>query len=164
MKSFIRSLLDSAEGTWLLALSALIAGIYLLLIGAYCVVKGRRSRHWPTIEGLVERLALYEAGHGRRLAYETRLSYVYALHGVHYRCSRVFWGDRTFLSTGEANLQERIAEDYPEGAAVTVHYNPARPAEAVLETGAPFRMYVTVFAGLLLLGLSAWFAVLASDT
>ena len=68
---------------------------------------------------------------------------------------------RTFTSKGiafghTANLilpgeAERIVGRYPAGEPVTVHYNPARPQEAVLEQGSGCGAYVVLVIGILFL-------------
>jgi hypothetical protein len=63
--------------------------------------------------------------------YEPRVTYEYAVDGYPRVGRRLRMGS---LATSEADAA-RIAGDYPVGSAVTVHYNPRRPVDAVLEPG-----------------------------
>ena len=59
------------------------------------------------------------------------MCYAYQVGGRDYRSTRLYAG-RPVLS-GSPKIAEAIIAKYPPGASVSVFYNPANPAEAMLE-------------------------------
>jgi predicted lipid-binding transport protein (Tim44 family) len=58
--------------------------------------------------------------------------YQYEVNGVQYTGTRVTEHSFSYGSSGDV---EKFLAQHPAGAPVTVDYNPANPADAVLETG-----------------------------
>jgi hypothetical protein len=103
-------------------------------------------RRWPTVTGKVMRTRLdsmvedddSDAGRSHRSPRETEyfgatIRYAFSVAGREYQSTRRYIG-RPVLS-GSPRAAAKVLAKYPPDAAVTVHYNPANPAEAVLEPG-----------------------------
>jgi hypothetical protein len=101
------------------------------------VVGGLRSRTWPTVEGTVVssslRRRLVPGGRGARHEYLPEIAFEYELGGRRYVSEQVAVGR---VASSFAAGSERIVDDHPPGARVTVHHHPTRPEYAVLLTGA----------------------------
>ena len=93
--------------------------------------RARASGAWPTVPGKVERSRVEKAATQYGTNYRLALAYRYQVGGRDYEGDRVEFGPRRVDSQ---DLIERLAEKYPAGAQVTVHYDPDDPANAVLET------------------------------
>jgi hypothetical protein len=103
-------------------------------------------RRWPTVTGKVmsTRMESFvedddsDASRSRRTPRETEYSgatirYAFSVAGRDYQSTRRYMGRPIF--TGSSRATARVLAKYPPNALVTVHYNPANPAEAVLEPG-----------------------------
>ncbi len=156
-----------------MSVKVMALGFGLVVIGLLALATGvkwwevRRAASWRTAPGRITRsrpvtrkLRGVES-HGRARQgqdLETRnfadIGYEYRVGGRRLTGKRVSIGE----DLGDWQVAETLAR-YPEGAAVLVHYNPSRPAEAVLERDAPegvFRTLATLIAVLLAgLGLAA---------
>jgi Protein of unknown function (DUF3592) len=143
------------------------AGISLLRKIAAC-------RRWPTVTGTVTRTDIEsitedddsDAGRSHRSPRETtytgvKIRYAFSVAGRDYQSTRRHVG-RPILSGG-TRTAARVLAKYPPNSHVTVHYNPANPAEAVLEPTNLGNVYfaltgVVMFGGIGLLGASCmWF-------
>lgn len=127
-------------------------GLFLILDGGVGLATAQRYANWKTVPGVVEasdvssRL-VRETKDGKtrkRRRYAVKIRYGYDVDGKHYTSDSI--GARTFNLSGRMfqsrfgsrSSADRIAERYPEGGAVNVHYDPSNPAEAVLETDTGF--------------------------
>ena len=137
------------------------AGLVALLSGGADLLRARGMAGWPSAPGTVTASETYTAefrGMGTRRAPAVRVTYDYHVGDA------AFAGDRIGIKTAavEANTAEgrRLLAQYPVGAAVTVYYDPADPATAVLERDTPrtdFVMTAQLFAlGAVVLGLRWW--------
>jgi hypothetical protein len=88
----------------------------------YWLWKARTMSRWPTVTGTIS--SSWAVLDGERIKYD------YAVGGHRYVGHRVWW--TVGRSTADPDLQE-LAEKYPPGREVTVYYDPAHPATAVLE-------------------------------
>jgi len=89
---------------------------------------------WPTVAGVITRTNVSESHslrRGTRLDFECE--YAYEVGGRRYTGDRIHYAG----SNGDGE-QRRRAEQYVEEASVTVRYDPADPADAVLELGNPW--------------------------
>ncbi len=99
-----------------------------------------RTRTWPIIAGQIASSGVHEFheleqnGHSSRwqTLYRPEVTYNYEIAGVRYTGDKVNMGGAVSASTDA--LARRVAAKYPVGTAVEVHYNPANPAESMLET------------------------------
>jgi uncharacterized protein DUF3592 len=89
------------------------------------------SRNWPTVPGVVE-TSKVERRQGRWAAfYKLALGYRYEVDGRRYAGDTVQFGPARVTAW---ELIESLADKYPAGAQVTVHYDPDDPGSSVLET------------------------------
>lgn len=123
-------------GGWSIALIALAA---ILVGGAYYMFRsglGRHSVHsWPTaiatiVYSQVASETKGEEGGKEIIRYVPVVAYEYHVDGTPYRAARLRFAD---VSKPQLDEAKAITDRYPVGAGIEVHYNPARPAEAVIE-------------------------------
>ena len=114
-----------------IGIGAAILG-YALRMGS----KARDSLSWPSIEGEISHSAvLYQTEtssvQGAHATYKADIAYRYKVRGRNYSSARISLLDLA-SSPGRA---EQIVNRYPDQSKVDVYYNPADPADAVLEPG-----------------------------
>ena len=97
----------------------------------------RESRGWPSVPGLItaseisSNTSVGAYGSETKTTYHPKVSYGYRVQGRDYQSSRV-----TFGSLGSSyERAKEVANRYPLGMDVAIFYNPANPAQAVLESG-----------------------------
>lgn len=132
--------------------AAMGVGIPLTAFGIHRLRIGRRSRDWPTAPGEVTSTGIAAEGGGddTEVTYVPELRYEYEAAGERYVSSRHGFGTMPTFSERSA-ARAWIDERYPDGGAVTVHYDPDRPDRSVLEPGAG-RSLLAVAAGLAVTG------------
>ncbi len=135
-------------GLFLLGVGFLSAGLYLRWRSAV-------SRHWPTVPGTIVRARAREQvdtreGGGVITRYYPEVEYAYTVAGHTYRSTRIRFGGLPFSLTPDRDeVITWLKEHYPEGKNVTVHYNPRRPQEAVLEPGVATAAYLLIGIGVI---------------
>jgi len=130
-------------------LFALVCGGFFALVavglGGFFIVFSLRSRKkadqsqsWPTTGGQITAASVVTSqsvpdddGNTYPLYYPL-VKYEYNLSGQDYTSDRISFGSRKTFKRHEQAVQEQAR--YPVGKAITVHYNPVNPGEAVLET------------------------------
>jgi hypothetical protein len=118
------------------AIAALWIVVGLLTAGAGAL-EWRRDRamgEWPAAEGAVVAVETFQAEQrGRSITYydALRIVYRYATNDASYENDRVGPGDGRPPRADSAEGRE-LAAAYAPGDRVTVYYNPADPAESVL--------------------------------
>jgi hypothetical protein len=70
-----------------------------------------------------------EKSPGGRWRYRAAVQYRYRAGGKEYQSDRIFWGG----NEGRQKHMASVIAAYPQGAKVSVHYDPQDPAEAVLD-------------------------------
>lgn len=128
-----------------MAFVPLVLGLVLALVGAVFVVisvrsrkKAEQSMKWPTVQGTVissivrEQKDYDHEDHHVNYTYEPYVEYEYAVGGTPMSGHKLSFGANSF----DHQTARRVVERYPSGESVIVHYNPAKPGEAVLETKA----------------------------
>lgn len=158
--------MDSSASTGLLVALCLggaffILGAGLAIFGFVQRKKAKTAETWPTASGTVVSSRLdqktttdYDDGHtSTSTSYTPIVEYTYQVGGQTYQGSRIFPGASMSYDHGTA---QGIASRYQPGATVTVHYDPANPTQAVLETkskgGNLFLILGSVFAVLGIIG------------
>ena len=137
------------------------AGAFLLLIGtqSYGIWRARNQtrsgRNWPTVRGEVTASSV-ERHSMDADQFAVTLRYRYRVGEKDYEGDRIRIGGKKITSRAHA---ETMAAKYPPGCKVTVHYDPKKPARAVLEAGKSANTAVTVAVLLLFVAIEA---VLAS--
>jgi len=128
-----------------MAFVPLVLGLIMGLIGSTLVVVSVRSRkkaeestRWPTAQGKVvsstvrEHTDYDDETHHVRHSYEPVVAYEYAVAGTPLSGHKLSFGATSF----DRQTAHQVVNRYPSGASVSVHYNPTKPGEAVLETKA----------------------------
>ncbi len=143
--------MGKSVGSFGLSALLFLMGLALVAWGWWAQRQAQVSRSWPTVLGQVETTWVTEdADPDDGTAYQAHVRYRYAVAEQGYRSTRIqFMGPPSFSSRHKA---EAFLARYPEGASVTVHYNPEDPSEAVLETTASKSLWVFVVGGVLMLG------------
>jgi hypothetical protein len=119
-------------------------GLIFLGVGLFALIRSfiafrtsKASRDWPSVKGqvvvaTVERKVDHDED-GSTTKYSPRVIYNYSVSGQQLTSDRVVVGARLW-HTSRARAEAKLA--YQTGQRVTVYYNPDKPAQAVLETGA----------------------------
>jgi uncharacterized Zn-binding protein involved in type VI secretion len=123
----------------------LILGVVFFGIGALFLFltlrarqKAKTSQGWPTAQGRVLAVDIQEHRsydgdhHHTRVSYEPVVQYQYTVSGRQYNNKRIAFGATSF----DRSTAQKKASQYATGMAVSVHYNPNKPEESVLETSA----------------------------
>lgn len=111
-----------------------------------------QAAKWPTVEGEVTgQHLLVETTRRRRSSSETtkyagRAAYTYQVNGTTYDSDLTSLGDPEMHSDQEDAWKDVVA--WPEGSKVAVHYNPADPSEAVIQTGIPSGSWLGLFGSM----------------
>lgn len=116
----------------------LACGLIALAAGVVGYSATRRMAGWPSAPGRVVLSETYTGefrGRALRYAPAVRVAYEYTVDSQAFTGERVGQGPVP-LEAASAESQ-RLLRDYPAGAAVTVYYDPADPASAVLERDPP---------------------------
>lgn len=104
------------------------------------------SAAWPVTDGRINRSELERFKDRGKTMYTADVVYEYALDGKTFRGDRVWFGDSARSS--DQGVWRRAVERYPKGKVVQVHYDPADPAECVLEPGATWSGSIVYLIGL----------------
>ena len=89
------------------------------------------SQEWFSTSGQVVKSRVEVSG-GEVTSVRPRVVYEYTVGGQRYQSQQIRAGD-TLLSIRASGDAYKIIDRYPEGATVTVYYDPADPAQAALE-------------------------------
>ena len=124
-----------------LVFGGVIAGIALFGFGLFLIYNGRSRRrigrnsgHWPVADGKVLTSTVAKKSHPTAgIFHVPRVRYSYAVAGQQYECDVICPGIEQFGLGSELQAHAK-AEHYPVGKIVPVHYDPADPSVAVLET------------------------------
>lgn len=117
---------------------AFILGTFFMLLGAVSLygfgaplLDSLRARSWPVAPGQVSasRVARSQGAHGS--VFSPHVAYTYEVGGV------VYEGDTLTLIPYASNTSYAwdVVHDYPAGARIEVHYDPAFPDRSVLRPG-----------------------------
>lgn len=122
--------------TFILIGAAMFTGVLAFAV-VYKLVEVSAARRWPVTTGKILSSGIAarrkpSQPHGDRVANYPQVVYEYRVGGRRYRGERLSIGE----AVGNFGVEETLAR-YPAGAAVQVYYNPANPAEAVLERELP---------------------------
>lgn len=129
-------------GIFLLAFAA--ASVFMILSYFKNKKKAADSLSWSTSPGTILESSVREASGSDfdgPATYTVKLSYSYQVMGQAYQGKNIHIGARSTVPHSKA---QATASRYPVGAAVTVYYDPANPADAVLERAAPANTVVLI--------------------
>jgi hypothetical protein len=126
----------------------LLSGVALLLVGHKVEREAKRSASWPVVAGQLERCEVVELPGIRPedlSTWQLQLRYSYVVRGSTYHSTRYAFG----YGDGRDDKQHRlIADALKRSPQLSIHYNPARPSEAVINTGAQTNLTLLGYAGL----------------
>jgi hypothetical protein len=110
-------------------------GAILIAYASIGLARAAAASGWPTTQGIVlgSSLETEEEIRLRRQAmdfYKAEIMYSYTVGGKDFTSDKVGIDRRAQARPDEAR---HLVADYPPGKLVLVHYNPANPADAVLE-------------------------------
>jgi len=154
------------------ALGALVA------VGAVSVLrKSAASRRWPTVTGKVistgidgwvedNSTAATDSDHPDRRRDDTEytgavIRYAFRVAGSDYQSTRRYVG-RPVLA-GSPRATARVLAKYPVNSPVMVHYNPANPAEAMLEPANLANFWLALLSAIVFGGFGSWLIWLVSS-
>lgn len=122
----------------------LIGGIVIILFGAIFIIvsivmrkKAQAAQTWPVAPGqilfsTIETHTSSDSDGDSSTHYEPKVEYSYAVMGSPMKGTRISFG----AMGSDFKAAQKTTTRYPVGASVSVHYNPEKPAESVLETTA----------------------------
>lgn len=131
-----------------------LVGLGIAVYGLTVLYHARRTAAWPGTPGVVTRSEVVRGDD----SYSAALAYSYTVDGVAYEGTSIASGPEITSST-EDHARRRV-DRYPVGSAVTVYYDPAAPATAVLEPGLLKRSFVPLVFGLFFATFGGWFWLL----
>lgn len=139
-----------AIGLLLLSVGLAFGAIVLVRWGLGSM-RERSVARWPTaIATVVYSQVASEDRRDRKgreqVRYVPVIAYEYAVEGAVYQAARLRFGDTAVPDLSRART---IAERFPVGAGIEVHYNPSRPGEATIEPGSD-RIDIGLVAGIAL--------------
>jgi len=118
----------------------------LTIHALYAVVKGRASLRWPSTLGTVTTTLVQTNKSSGLPMHRARVSYRYTVDGVTHTGTTAFYGDQLLIPLA-ASLERKLEGLRGDGE-VRVHYNPAKPGQAVLEPGVHWQAFALAVAGL----------------
>lgn len=138
------------------AIAFLVIGPPCVALGAYLTWITRAARSWPTTPGrIVQRgIAEYGPASGSKARFEVAVAYTYTVEGKAYTGARARTGHVLRLEPDA----RRAADQVPD--AVTVHYDPADPSNALLELDSLWLVLLPAALGVAFLALGAVFLAL----
>jgi len=141
--------------------SQLFWGLFLLIgmatLGAGCwnLFESLRCRSWPVTTGVITAAEMTtQSGDQGGETHGVNIAYDYMVAGQHYDGTRLAFG----VMTASGGYAQAVLKCYPVGRKIPVHYSPADPQQAVLETGIHGGTGICLFIGILFV-LAAWMSL-----
>jgi len=127
----------------ILVVVLLVFGLVLGGFGLYRYTMGKESVSWPMVKGKIT----YSRAEPKKVKtgheYRPSVKYAYTVDGTSYKGNRITASDVYQKTLSGA---KDILKKYPTGGEVSVYYDPADPARALLETGMKKNVYVLLVA------------------
>lgn len=136
----------------------LLAGIALVIGGRQQETEALRATKWPVTEGKLEQCEVVVSpgiGSDSYSSWRLQLRYSYVVRGVTYHSTRYAIG---YSESADHTQHRDIAEELNRNPTLSVHYDPAHPAQAVLSVAPQGNV---ALLGYWCLGLAALSAVIA---
>jgi hypothetical protein len=132
-------------------------GSWAFITGLKGVEKALASQNWPSVQGQV--LSSSVGTHDSHdsdssTTYSADVRYTYGVNGNTYQGTHLGSGD---FSSSNYNQMSAWAAKYPAGKQVSVYYDPANPATAVLETGFSGGLLIPLGVGAAFIAVSVFF-------
>lgn len=131
------------------------AGLAMLYFAYQQYQDSKASETWPVASGTVvsSEVTRYRNS-DRQTFYAADVAYEYTVNDVSYTGDKVAFSE---VNTSKPDSAQKIVDRYPVGQQVEVHYDPADPGKAVLETEVGIGVWIQLGGGIffVLIGLSA---------
>ncbi len=104
------------------------------MIGRNLESRAKQASTWPTVEGLLEHCEVVEIEGIRPQdlsTWQLRIRYSYVVHGTTYHSTRYAFG---YGDGRDDEKHRKVADELRSQTPLLVHYDPKRPAEAVIST------------------------------
>jgi hypothetical protein len=120
----------------LMSLVFIAIGLSMLYYARSVSAKAQQSLSWPSTEGVISHSAVLRqmqqtSGSTNTATYKADVAYRYKVRGRDYSSGVITLAD----ISSSAGRAQGIVSRYPDGAPVTVYYNPVDPSDALLERG-----------------------------
>ncbi|MHB8873671.1 MAG: DUF3592 domain-containing protein [Myxococcaceae bacterium] len=141
----------------------LIGGIWLTVYGVEHPYQSFRAEAWPTVQGRVISSDVETIRSRRSARFTPRVSYSYKVGEKQFASDVI---EFSLDGSGDAVGARQLANRFPSGAAVTVHYSPSDPQESCLIAGAIcWQDFMPILIGLVITaaGVLAVFGTLRGD-
>lgn len=132
--------------------AALILAIFFLTgatiagFGVRTVLQARESAAWPSAQGIIRTSTVTsQRGSKGGTTYKPEVTYTYTVDGAEYTGNLIAYGLKG--SSASRSFAQHYDSKYPEGSAIPVAYDPARPQTSVLEPGVSKRAFIMVAFG-----------------
>ena len=140
---------------------SMIAGTGALIVGGIMLMKALSSADWPTVLGRItsSKLASREetgssSAGSTTTVYYADVRYTYIVEEKTYGGKKVSFDE---VSSNNPVYAREVVNSYPAGKEVSVHYNPDKPGDTVLEAGAEWTSYLLPGMGIVFLAVGALF-------
>jgi hypothetical protein len=148
-----------------LGLVFVLLGLVGLISAAVSTVRASIARSWPTASGTVLKARIesrrnHDSDGSFNATYRPMIEYQYQVGPDSFTANTFSYGN--WRASWRRGAADQAIHDYPVGSVVAVHYNPRKPAEAILEPRAG--MARTIAAGglvCLAVGIAAWVGVIS---
>lgn len=110
----------------------LLLGLFFLWMGLSTRRQRRQMRCWTVVTGRIVERTTAEVMGEKGPRFKPRATYSYSVNGVSYTGNEIGFVTTRYLSPSTA---QREADELPDD--VTVHYNPDKPTEAILDPSVP---------------------------
>lgn len=128
----------------------LFGGIIQMLCFFVLLHLSKKSKQWPTTMGKILSSEISTLGSNcddMSKSYKAVIRYQYQVQDNMYRSSRLHYG--SWIATDFSSYAKKAAQRYKEGCECTVHYNPQKPQNSVLETKLGMSTYHLLVGGIL---------------
>ena len=137
--------LTNGIGGIVIAILACVACLAVEVMTVGMFLKAKAIEGWPTTNGVILSSELTSQFRGTSTSYEARIEYEYRVGEQPYKSNKV----RTRGAAGQHHSDlAPLVEKFAAGRQIPVHYNPADPSEAYLETGVDFVNYIIIISPL----------------
>ena len=155
----------------IISLPFLIIALVFVALALRTRRKASGARNWNTTDGRI--LSSYVerrrrvSGTGSTSSLYPVIAYEYHVDGQRYQGHRINFGSE--VGSSFASMTQGVVDKYPPGSAVSVHYNPEIPTQAVLEKTAGvstkiFLLVAVFIVALLVCTLGATFGMMSFFT
>ena len=122
-------------------------------LGIHALVRGRRSRSWPTAKGTIDSARVHKKYNSKgREVWRHQVEYSYSVGDTRFRGTRIRFGIPQALLWFQPS--DPTFQQFRRGARVIVYHSPGRPSLCTLQPVASAFSFVTLAGG----GLLAWIA------